>query len=75
MMDITINGQRNIFDVTSLKYEDIIAQAGFERDRIISVTYRSKRSGDTQRSGILSPGNSVEIEDGMIFNAYPTDNA
>jgi hypothetical protein len=74
-MEITINGLKNILEVTHLKYEDVVAHAGFYKDRIISVTYRSKRSGDTQRSGILNPGSSVEIEDGMIFNAYPTDNA
>jgi len=74
-MDITINGQRHIFDVTQLKYQDLIVHAGYKPDMTVSVTYRSKRSGDFQRSGILSPGQSVEIEDGMVFNAYITDNS
>ena len=74
-MDIKINGIIKIFDVTHLNYEDVITQAGYGRERIISVVYSSKRSGDAQRSGILCPGDCVQIEDGMIFNAYDTGNA
>ena len=69
---IIINGQKQSIKLT---YEDIISRAGYEPNRIISVTYRTQRSGDEQRSGNLRPGGSVEREDGMVFNAYDTGNA
>ena len=69
---IIINGKKQSIRLT---YEDVISRAGYEPSRIISVTYRTQRSGDEQRSGSLSPGQSVEIEAGMIFNAYDTSNA
>lgn len=74
-MKIIINGIQHNFDNISLTYKDLITKAGFEENRIISVTYQSKRIGDIQRSGILNPGTYVEIEDGMVFNAYDTSKA
>jgi hypothetical protein len=71
-MKIIINGTQQDLDTTHFTYEDLIALAGFEEGRTISITYRSKRMGDTQRSGMLIPGRSVELEDGMVFNAYDT---
>jgi hypothetical protein len=49
--------------------------AGFAPDRIVSVTYKTTRAGDEQRSGTLSLGQVTKIEDGMIFNAYDTSGA
>jgi hypothetical protein len=71
-MDITINGNKKPLRLT---YEEILSRAGYNPSRIISVTYRGKAVGDMQRAGTLCPGDSVEIEDDMIFNAYDTGNA
>lgn len=74
-MKIIINGIPQDLDLTHLTYEVLLAFVGFEEGRTISITYRSKRRGDSQRSGMLLPGGSVELEEDMIFNAYDTGNA
>jgi hypothetical protein len=75
-MIITINGKSHIKEsLGNICYEEVLVYAGYKPDRIISVTYRTKRSGDCQRNGILSPGESTEVEEGMVFNAYDTSNS
>lgn len=86
-MNIIVNGEPRLVGETSgltfgnpagtghLGYDQIIQMAGFAPGRILSVTYHTRRKGDEQREGILSPGRSVLIEEGMIFNAYDTSNA
>lgn len=71
-MEITINGTKQPLKLT---YEDIIMRAGYKPNRIISVVYRGKKHGDIHREGTLYPGASVEVEDGMVFNAADTSNA
>ncbi len=71
-MNIIINGKSQKLNLT---YEEIIVRAGYKPNQIISVTYIGPRHGDSQRSGIMYPGTSVEIEDEMIFNAADTGNA
>ncbi|MCK9567842.1 hypothetical protein M0R72_02680 [Candidatus Pacearchaeota archaeon] len=71
-MNITINGKEQPLRLT---YEEIITRAGYSPNRVISVTYRGRQHGDMQRSGMLYPGSSVELEDGMVFSAYDTGNA
>lgn len=71
-MKIIINGKEK---AVKLNYQDILVLAGFKPDQIISVTYRGKKFGDIQRSGILNPGDNIEVEEGMVFNAYDTGNA
>lgn len=58
-----------------ISYADVIEWAGYGPDRILSVTYCTNRSGDEQRQGVLSPGKSTLIEDGMVFNVADTSNA
>lgn len=74
-MKITINGA--VFDVVSpsATYEQIIDLAG--EKPCASVVYASgmARRGDHRRVGILMPGNSVELEEGMTFTAIMTGNA
>jgi hypothetical protein len=74
-MKIIINGTIHDLDVTNLTYDNLISLAGFEDGRIVSITYKSKKVNDTQRTGILLPGCSVEVEDGMVFNAFDTGSA
>lgn len=58
-----------------VSYEDIVEWAGYGPGRILSVTYSTRRAGDEQRQGSLSPGRSTAIEDGMVFNVADTSNA
>ena len=73
-LDVILNGHPAKCD-REVTYEQIVVAAGYQPDHIISVTYYSKRNGDSQRSGILSPGKKVLAEEGMIFNAVDTSNA
>jgi len=62
--------------IASLDYGTVLYLAGYyDPKMILSVTYSTRRKGDEQRAGILSPGKSVRIEDGMIFNVADTSNA
>lgn len=76
-MNVTINGQKCTIVTTSgqCTYEDLVTLAGYDPKRILSVTYSTRRPGDEQRQGILSPGRSVLIEDGMLFCVADTSNA
>ena len=72
---ITINGKKHLVTCADMSYEEIITRAGYMPDRIISVTYTTTRRGDCQRSWMVFPGKSIEIEAGMIINAADTGNA
>lgn len=82
-MIITINGASVVIGPTGLNpkqpgevsYEEIVVKAGFSRDRIISVTYSTRRPGDEQRQGVLTPGRSTRLENLMAFNAADTSNS
>lgn len=77
-------------------YADVLKEAGYDPERIISVTYRGKRDkkpwemeqgwrkeGESvsmetnwvRVEGILSPGQTVEVCPGLVFNAVATGNA
>lgn len=73
--NIKINGKPHTTTKDSLSYEDVMTLAGFDPARIFSMTYCTRRKGDEQRSGILSPRRSVKIEEGMLFDAGDTSNA
>ena len=75
-MRIIINGREYHREKREVSYEEIVAHVyGESCKAIISITYLWKGPGDTQRQGILSPGKTVEAEDGMSFSAYYTGNA
>jgi hypothetical protein len=73
-LNVILNGKPAKCD-REVTYEQIIVAAGYEPDRIISVTYSTRRNGDSQRSGMLSPGKKVLVEEGMVFNAMDTSAA
>ena len=58
-----------------LDYGSIVQLAGYTADRVLSVTYTTRRKGDEQRSGSLTKDKTVLIEEGMIFNVADTSNA
>lgn len=83
-MRITLNGRDvrvgeygGTFPETAgqVSYEDIVEMAGHGRHRMLSVTYSTRRFGDEQRHGSLTPGKSTLLEDGMVFNVADTSNA
>lgn len=84
IMKITLNGQTVLVGEPGgvlptiaghVSYEDIVEWAAYGPGRILSVTYSTRRAGDEQRQGSLSPGKSTPIEDGMTFNVADTSNA
>lgn len=74
-MVLTVNGDCRDLPRGKISYEDIARLAGRPDDKFLSVTYHGRRRGDGQRSGILHHGESVDGDDGMIFNAIRTGNA
>lgn len=69
-MKIVINGRELETDSTVLSYDQIISYARGHNIWKATVTY--KGSDD---EGSLVSGESVELEEGMIFNAVVTDSA
>jgi hypothetical protein len=70
---IIVNGQEKLVISAPLSYDYIVRLAGIDllKPPIVSIMWRLKG----HEGGILSPGQSVDAEDGMIFNAYVTGNA
>lgn len=75
MKTIKVNGESIQTARASLGYGEILELAGYKPDRTISVTYHVKLAGGSSRQGSLSRGQSVDIADGMIFNAKSTSKA
>lgn len=82
-MNIIVNGTRygiisdDLNPEGKMSYSKIIGIAGrgtIHRERP-TVTYTTDRFGDEQRQGELTPGNSVVVEEGMIFNVVNTGHA
>ncbi len=82
-MNIILNGRSIVIGEEVLfpekdgliSYEDLLEWSGYSPGRIVSMSYRTARTGDEQRAGILSPGESVKVEDGMIFDVADTSGA
>lgn len=71
-MKITVNGKEIKAD-SPLSYErGVINGLWHEGD---SVTYQGPRVGDKQRAGILTPGQGVDLEEGMRFSSAFTGSA
>ena len=68
---IIINAVEHIIShsMRKLHYEDIITLAELPPSRGYSVTYRAKLDGDVSKEGILNKDQSVEVCEGMVFNA------
>lgn len=73
-MNIIVNGEKAFHGLETISYSQVVQLAGYDRDRILSVTYQGRKNGDSRRSGILIPGREVALEEGMIFNVADTSN-
>lgn len=71
---IIVNGRAVNVRARALDYRAVVALAGYDPERLLSVTYRAK-SGNWKREGVLSPGQSVEALPGMVFNVADTSGA
>lgn len=71
---IIINGKAHDYEGSRMSYEDLItlAYGGLPPDGVVySVTYSAQGGVD----GMLTPGDSVRVQSGMVFSAYYTGNA
>lgn len=74
MYSIQINSREILWHRQTISYYDIVARVKNPAiGALYSVTY--SKGLVTDREGILLPGSEVHVKDGMIFNAYITDNA
>jgi hypothetical protein len=69
---IVVNGVEKRTLLKVLSYEDVVWLAGLPSGYNYSMTYKVPRTGP---GGILSPGKSVAIQEGMVFNIADTGNA
>jgi hypothetical protein len=73
-VQITVNGLP--FTVRSpehmVTYEQIALLAGKPDDKSLTITYEIFPPWRAKRSGTLRPGRSIDVEDGMTFDAVPT---
>ena len=70
MIRFKVNGDEHVMMPGTIPYEEIIVMAGYDRSRIVSVTYKSK-----ERNGILAPNTRVEVSEGMRFQVSDTSGA
>lgn len=70
---IYINAEEHTLDYRHVTYEDIVRLA--KQSGNPTVVYDGRKIGDCQRSGILAPGHTLMIDDGMVFSAVHTNNA
>lgn len=67
---INVNGAHHVHPQSLVSYDDILAYAGYEPGRIISVTYTT--GGESR---ILAPGQTVRVAGGACFDVCDTSNA
>ena len=75
-MRIIINGRtEEVPDgIHVLAYENIVAIAGYDPKRILTVVY-SKKVREGFLDGSVAPGGAVIVAEGMIINVADTSNA
>lgn len=77
MKDITIvvNGTQKTVPKDDLTFDEIVKLAfenpPYGENTLFSVTYR--RGHGIKPEGILAPGESVKVKEGMIFDVTATD--
>ena len=73
-MRIIVNGSPIMVESVTVTYAEIVALAGLTGNP--SVTYCSKRDGDTRREGTMYAGCSpVLLSDVMVFSVVHTGGA
>lgn len=70
---IVVNGSEHTVEQKEISYEDVaeIAYGPKARGWVLSMVCR----GGGGQSRTLTPGESVRVEDKMVFSAYDTSNA
>ncbi len=72
---IFVNGRTRTVTTPKLTFDQVVALAFDNPPKgenvVFTITYRRSDTSNTQ--GTLTPGNSVEVTNGMIFNVTPTD--
>lgn len=73
--EIVVNGRTKIVTTNELSFEQVL-QLAFDPvpsgpNWVFTVTYR--RGHGHKPEGTLSPGETVKVKDGMIFNVTATD--
>jgi hypothetical protein len=77
MKDVTIvvNGTQKSVAKDDLAFDEIVRLAfetpPFGENTLFSITYR--RGHGNKPEGILAPGESVKVKEGMIFDVTATD--
>lgn len=72
---VTVNGHpRSVPADKALTYEDIVRMASLVPERLYSLTY-AHATGEERNHGILTPGQTVEVNEGIIFNVADTSRA
>lgn len=78
MASITINGRPHETGPVEVFHfhdvVDVVRGRGAEPSRY-EVTFYTRRQGPEQLAGSLLPGRSVQLEDGMVFEAQPCETA
>jgi hypothetical protein len=72
-VNIVINGKVHNIDAEEISYGEIAKLA--EEGEQPSIVYKVRKGKDLYRTGCVSPGNTLKLEDGMIINAIETGKA
>lgn len=72
---IIVNGRQKTWPAREISFEEVVALAyedpPFGENTLFSVTYR--RGQGNKPEGILAPGETVKVKEGMIFDVTATD--
>jgi hypothetical protein len=76
-MQIILNGVPKQVDATSLSYEDLVEMefGAKMRNYVYSLVYSTKPRGDSRRSGTITPGQTLELEEDIRISICDTSNA
>jgi hypothetical protein len=73
MAKFTVNGVEAPLVEGELSYEEVAKLAGKDPQRLPTITYLRGSEGDAR--GTLTPGQTLELVDGIVLTAVVTDSA
>lgn len=73
-IEITINGRRHVVGGSAISYEQVVQLAGEQGTPSMTQYWRGGHAKGRE-GRILSPGQSVPLDDGLVFCAVHTGNA
>lgn len=71
--EVIVNGSLTMWAAPVISYEQLVELAGYTGNP--TALYVVARKPNGEKTGILSPGRSVDVEDGMRFTVCHTGNA